>query len=185
MFLNSLFNTSSTLSGRMDVSDTRKLDQTKGARQSWSCWSRVGHGIFFLRLCLRAPSLNAVYVISVSQALITTARRLHEAEYRLCWFYRFFCVSFRFRFFFETASPQMRVDYITEVIWIVIRIQQKVLVAVPNLAPSTLPTILHQNRVGRVLGTRFDRYLAITRFIYNAVTTKDPNYRVIARLHCI
>ena len=74
----------------------------------------------------------------------------------------------------------MRVDFITEVIWIVIRIQQKVIVAVPNLAPSTLPTILHQNRVGRVLGTRFGRYLAITHFIYNAVT----NYHVIAWLHC-
>ena len=37
MFLNSLFNTSSTLSVRMNVSDTWKLDQTKGARQSWSC----------------------------------------------------------------------------------------------------------------------------------------------------
>ena len=30
-------NTSSTPSVRMNVSDTRKLDQTKGARQSWSC----------------------------------------------------------------------------------------------------------------------------------------------------
>ena len=87
-------------------------------------------------------------------------------------------------FLFETASPQMRVHFITEVIWIVINIQQKVIVAVSNLAPSTLPTILHQNRVGRVLGMRFGRYLAITSFIYNAVTTKDPNYRVIARLHC-
>ena len=58
------------------------------------------HGIFFLRLCLRAPSLNnAVYVISVSQALITTAQRPPEAEDRLCWFYRFFRVGFRFRFF--------------------------------------------------------------------------------------
>ena len=33
------------------------------------------HGIFFLLLCLRAPTLNnAVYVISVSQALITMAQ---------------------------------------------------------------------------------------------------------------
>ena len=79
----------------------------------------------------------------------------------------------------------MHVDFITEVIWIVIRIQQKVLVAIPNLAPSTVPTILHQNQVGRVLGTRSGRYLAITHFIYNTVTTKDPNYRIIARLHCI
>ena len=122
------------------------------------------HGIFFLHLCLRAPSLNnAVYVISVSQALITTARLKQKIGY--VGFIVFFVLIFDSVFFFETASPQMRVDFITEVIWIVIRIQQKVLVAVPNLAPSTLPTILHQNRVGRVLGTRFGRYLAITCFI--------------------
>ena len=122
------------------------------------------HGIFFLHLCLRAPSLNnAVYVISVSQALITTARLKQKIGY--VGFIVFFVLIFDSVFFFETASPQMRVDFITEVIWIVIRIQQKVLVAVPNLAPSTLPTILHQNRVGRVLGTRFGCYLAITCFI--------------------
>ena len=46
---------------------------------------------------------NAVYVISVSQALITMARRQPEAEDRLC---RFFRVGFRFRFFSETASLQ-------------------------------------------------------------------------------
>ena len=64
------------------------------------------HKIFFLCLCLRAPSLHtAVYIISVSQALITMAQRLPEAEDRLCQFYRFLCVGFRFRFFFETASP--------------------------------------------------------------------------------
>ena len=121
---------------------------------------------FFLRLCLRAPSLNnAVYVISVSQALITTARLKQKIGY--VGFIVFFVLIFDSVFFFETASPQMRVDFITEVIWIVIMIQQKVLdvVTVPNLAPSTLPTILHQNRVGRVLGTRFGRYLAITCFI--------------------
>ena len=38
-----------------------------------------------LCLCLRAPSLNnAVYVNIVSQALITTARRLPKAEDRFC-----------------------------------------------------------------------------------------------------
>ena len=115
------------------------------------------------------------------QALITTPKGRPKRKIGYVGFIGFFVSVFDS----ETASPQMHVDFITEVIWIVIRIQQKVLVAVPNLAPSTLPTILHQNRVGRVLGMRFGRYLAITRFIYNAVTTKDPNYRVIARLHCI
>ena len=37
MFLNSLFHTSSTPSVWMNVSDTRKLDQTKRVRQSCSC----------------------------------------------------------------------------------------------------------------------------------------------------
>ena len=52
------------------------------------------HVIFFLRLCLRAPSLNnAVYVISVSQALITTVRPKRRIGY--VWFYRFFRVNVR------------------------------------------------------------------------------------------
>ena len=51
-----------------------------------------------LFICLRVPSLNdVVYVNSVSQALIMTARRLPEAE---DWFFR---VGFRFRFFLRTA----------------------------------------------------------------------------------
>ena len=38
-----------------------------------------------LHLCLRAPSLNnAVYVNSISQALITTARRPPKAKVRFC-----------------------------------------------------------------------------------------------------
>ena len=59
-----------------DVIDilTSKLDQTKGTRQSWPCSMEY----YSLHLGLQAPSLNnvvgtGVYVISVSQALITTA----------------------------------------------------------------------------------------------------------------
>ena len=92
------------------------------------------------------------------QALITTPKGRPKRKIGYVGFIGFFVSVFDS----ETASPQMHVDFITEVIWIVIRIQQKVLVAVPNLVPSTLPTILHQNRVGRVLGTRFGRYLAIS-----------------------
>ena len=53
------------------------------------------------RLCLRAPALNnAVCIISVSQALITTARSGRSV---LSFFSR---VGYRFHFFFlETASP--------------------------------------------------------------------------------
>ena len=59
------------------------------------------HGIGFLRLCLRAPSLNnVVYVVSVPQALITMARTPPEAV--LCRFYR---VGFLFHFFFSKPSP--------------------------------------------------------------------------------
>ena len=84
---------------RMNVSDTRKLDQTKGARQSWSCSMEYSSFVYVYE---RHLLNNAVYVISVSHALITTARRPPEAEDR---FYSFFRVGFRFRFFFETASP--------------------------------------------------------------------------------
>ena len=78
----------------MNVSDTRKLDQTKGARQSWSCFMEYSPFVCVYECHFE----NAVYVISVSQALITMARRPPEAEDRLC---RFFRVGFRFRFFFR------------------------------------------------------------------------------------
>ena len=56
------------------------------------------HRILFLQsfvYVLRAPSLNnVVYVNSVSQMLITMARRLAEAEDRFC----------RFSFFFENRA---------------------------------------------------------------------------------
>ena len=77
----------------MNVSDTRKLDQTKGAHQNWSCSMEYSSFVYVYECHLN----NAVYVISVSQALITTAQRPPEAEDRLCWFYRFFRVGFRFR----------------------------------------------------------------------------------------
>ena len=55
-----------------------------------------------LHFCLRAPSLNnAVYVNSVSQALVTMARTLPKTEGP---FYQVFCVGFQFRFFFRTAQ---------------------------------------------------------------------------------
>ena len=80
------------------------------------------------------------------QALITTPKGRPKRKIGYVGFIGFFVSVFDSVFFlFETASPQMRVHFITEVIWIVINIQQKVIVAVSNLAPSTLPTILHQN----------------------------------------
>ena len=167
MFLNSLFNTSSAPSGRMNVSDTRKLDQTKGARQSWSCSMEYSS---FVYVNERHLWIMLYTCISLVYRRLWLRRPEGRPKRKIGYvgFIVFFVLIFDSVFFFETASPQMRVDFITEVIWIVIMIQQKVLdvVTVPNLAPSTLPTILHQNRVGRVLGMRFGRYLAITRFIY-------------------
>ena len=137
-FLNSLFNTSSAPSVWMNVSDYySEVGSNKGRMPELVLF----HGIFFLRLCLRGPSLNnavQLYANGISQVLITTARRLPKRKIGYVGFIGFFVSVFGYVFFFETASPQMRVDFITEVIWIVIRIQQKVLVA----------TILHQNRVG-------------------------------------
>ena len=166
----------------MNVSDTWKLYQTKGACQSWSCSMEYSSFVYVYEC-----HLWIMRYMSLAYRRHWLRRPEGHLKRKIGYvgFIVFFVSVFDSVFFFKTASPQMHVDFITEVIWIVIRIQQKVLVAVPNLAPSTLPTILHQNRVGRVLGTRFGRYLAITRFIYNAVTTKDPNYHVIARLHCI
>ena len=73
-------------------------DQTKGAcmAELWSC--SLEHSSFVH--IHRAPSLNmnAVYIISISQALITTP----EAEDQLS---RDFCVDFRVSvFFFKTAT---------------------------------------------------------------------------------
>ena len=94
MFLNSLFNTSSTPSVWMNVSDTRKLDQMKGACQSWSCSMEYSSFVYERHLWIM---LNAVYVISVYTGADYDTQRPPEAEDRLCWFYRFFRVGFRFR----------------------------------------------------------------------------------------
>ena len=64
---------------RKNVSDTWKLHGSIKPREH----TRVGlvnpNSSLILHLCLQAPSLNNVvyYVISVSQVLVTTARRLH------------------------------------------------------------------------------------------------------------
>ena len=76
IFLNSQFNASRALSDHLSY----HLDECIGYLEVGSNEGRMPklvlfHGIFFLHLCLRAPSLNnAVYVISLSQALITMAR---------------------------------------------------------------------------------------------------------------
>ena len=75
MFLNSLFNASSTPS---DHSHECIGYSEVGSNQGSTLKSVLFHGIFFLRLIIMFTSAtlnNAVYVISVSQALITTARR--------------------------------------------------------------------------------------------------------------
>ena len=83
------------------------------------CWikprehARVGlvpslHGIFSLRLCLRAPYLtNAVFIISVSQALIRTTRRPPKAEDGLC---RFYWGFFRTRLTLSSSSADNNVE---------------------------------------------------------------------------
>ena len=91
MFLNSLFNTSSTPSVRMNVSDTRKLDQTKGARQSWSCsmeyssfvyvyerhlWIMWYMSLAYRRRWLRRP-------VSVFESVFFRNRLTRNG----CWFY--------------------------------------------------------------------------------------------------
>ena len=64
------------------------------------------HKIFFICLCLRAPSLHtAVYIISVSQALIRMAQRPPEVEDRLCQFCRFFVSVFGFVSFSKQHLP--------------------------------------------------------------------------------
>ena len=64
-----------------------RIKPRKHARVGLVPWNILPLFILFYR----APSLNnAVNIISVSQSLITMAERPPEAEYRLCWFYRFF-----------------------------------------------------------------------------------------------
>ena len=82
MFLNSLFNASSTPS---DHSHECIGYSEVGSNQGSTLKSVLFHGIFFLRLIIMFTSAtlnNAVYVISVSQALITSARRPPEVEDR-------------------------------------------------------------------------------------------------------
>ena len=132
---------------------------------TYATWRNFKHKVYLgvgLLVTFQNDPSQVQWSLAIARIVITLIPR----KISYVGFIGFFVLVFDSVFFSETVSPQMRVDYITEVIWIVIRIQQKVLVAVPNLAPSTLPTILHQNRVGRVLGMRFGRYLAITRFIY-------------------
>ena len=70
------------------------------------------HGIFFLRLCLRAPSLNnAVYVISESQALITKATRSGRSVMLVL--SGFFLVGFRFRFFSRNCLTLMSYNLVS------------------------------------------------------------------------
>ena len=71
---------------RMNVSDTRKLDQTKGARQSWSC-------------SMEYSLNNAGYVI------MRIAGADYDGPKRKIGYVGFFVSVFGFVFFFETASP--------------------------------------------------------------------------------
>ena len=72
MFLNPLFNANSAPSDRSD--ECIRYSEV-GSNQGSMPELVLFHGIFSLHLCLQVPSLNnAVYVISVSQALITIAQ---------------------------------------------------------------------------------------------------------------
>ena len=100
-FLNSQFNASSAPSYR----SSDNLDECIGYSEVGSNQGSTPelvwfHGIISLRLYLQAPSLNnAVYVISASQALITTTQSGRSVM-------SVFSCRFSVPFFsFETASP--------------------------------------------------------------------------------
>ena len=105
IFLNSQFNASIVLRQivrriiRMNVSDTRKLDQTNGACQSWSC-SMEYFPFFYVY------ERHLWIMRSMSLAYRRRWLRWPKAKDRLRWCFR---VGFRFRFF-SSKSPHHSVN---------------------------------------------------------------------------
>ena len=95
---------------RMNVSDTRKLDQTKGARQSWSCSMEYSSFVYVYE-----HHLWIMRYMSLANRR-RWLRRPPEVEDRLCWFYRGFFLSvfgFRFRFFSRNCLTLMSYNLVS------------------------------------------------------------------------
>ena len=149
----------------MDVSDTRKLDQTKGARQIWSC-------------SMEYSLNNAVYVI------MRIAGADYDGPKREIGFVGFFVTVFGFGFFPKPPHHSVKLDFD----WSKIKRSTEKTPLESRHYPSNLNFARAVNRAPKFIWAR-GRYRAppvecpVKSILYVVKTSKRVSFCIIMKAH--